>query len=61
MKNPPDGMPLSIVVPSMEDLAQFTNDANAWVCPEQFGLVPGCADCGFCFSKPHKDVIFLEH
>lgn len=61
MKNPPDDMPLSIVVPSMEDLAQFTNNANAWVCPEQFGLIPGCADCGFCFNKPHKNVIFLEH
>ena len=60
MRPAPKGWRRSIVVdPESETIIR---DADlSLVCPEQDGLLPNCASCGYCFTRRPGDVIFDVH
>lgn len=61
MIQPPDGYAKSIVVSSNEEIILAEKKKDGVVCPEQYNLVPGCADCGICISKLSGTVYFVIH
>ena len=61
MIQPPDGFAKSIVVSSNEEIILVAKKKGGVVCPEQYNLVSGCADCGICISKLSRTVYFVVH
>lgn len=61
MKQPIEGFPKSIVVNSNEEIAAIAAKKGGVVCPEQYNLVSGCADCGICINKLSENIYFLLH
>lgn len=61
MKQPLDGFAKSIVFDSNEEIIHAIKKQNGLVCPEQYSLVSGCADCGICINKSLRDIYFVLH
>ncbi len=61
MMQPLDGFAKSIVVNSNEEIVMAIKKKAGVVCPEQYNLVHGCADCGICISKLLGNVYFVVH
>ena len=54
-------LPKSYVFDDAYKLFSFANFFGGVVCPEQFGKIGNCADCGQCMAKSGKDVLFVLH
>ncbi len=61
MTQPPDGFARSIVLSSNEEVILAANKKDEVVCPEQYSLVSGCADCGICINNLSGAVYFVVH
>ena len=61
MTQPPDGFARSIVLSSNEEVILAANKKDEVVCPEQYSLVSGCADCGICINNLSGAVYFVAH
>ena len=61
MSKTPPVFPKSYVFDNTNGLIEFTHTFGGAVCPEQFGKVSSCADCGLCMTKTHKDILFVLH
>lgn len=61
MKPPLDGFAKSIVYSSNYEINTMLNVKGGVVCPEQYNLVPSCADCGICINKLLGDIYFVLH
>lgn len=53
--------PKSLVFSRLDSLKKFSIQNNCIICPEQFGILKTCADCGACIKKQEKDILFLLH
>lgn len=62
MSPPPPKWRLSIVT---NDHRQQNNEElsgnKLFLCPEQIGLAPNCASCGFCMKREARGVLFTLH
>ena len=54
-------LPKSYVFDDTNRLFSSANLFGGLVCPEQFGKIGNCADCGQCMAKSGKDVLFVLH
>ncbi len=54
-------LPKSRVFPNYSEMKSFSERYGGFICPEQFGIVASCADCGFCMRNREQDVLFLLH
>lgn len=61
MPQPLDGFAKSIVYNTNDEINVALNRKDGIVCPEQYDLVPSCADCGICINKPLRNIYFLLH
>ena len=61
MQKPLEGFPKSIVFDSNEEIIYALTKEGGTVCPEQYNLISGCADCGLCINKSKKDIYFILH
>lgn len=55
--------PIHKVAVLCESIEKYSNDdkRNLVVCPEQYRMVEGCADCGICTRNKKSDIIFAIH
>lgn len=61
MTKPPDGFAKSIVYNSNDEISAVLKREDGIACPEQYDLVPSCADCGICINKRLKNIYFVLH
>lgn len=61
MKKPLEGFPKSIVVNSSKEMLELSNMKKGIICPEQYNLISGCADCGICIRNLSRDIYFILH
>lgn len=61
MVHPIDGFAKSIVYSSNEEINLALERKDGIVCPEQYGLVSSCADCGICISGDLNNIYFILH
>ena len=61
MTKPLDGFAKSIVYNSNDEISVALKRKDGIACPEQYDLVPSCADCGICINKPLKNIYFVLH
>lgn len=59
MTKPLDGFAKSIVYNSNDEISVALKIKDGIACPEQYDLVPSCADCGICINKPLKNIYFV--
>lgn len=56
-----DGFAKSIVYSSNDEISIALKRSDGTVCPEQYNLVPSCADCGICINKLLGNIYFVLH
>lgn len=61
MAQPLDGFAKSIVYSSNDGIGIALKRKAGTVCPEQYNLVPSCADCGICINKLSGNIYFVLH
>lgn len=61
MPRPLDGFAKSIVYSSNDEISIALKRSDGTVCPEQYNLVPSCADCGICINKLLGNIYFVLH
>lgn len=61
MPAPPEGWRYSTVFDAPDEATRLLNHSDSLLCPEQFGLVPNCASCGFCIEPKRENVSFILH
>lgn len=61
MAHPIDGFTKSIVYSTNEEINLALETKNGIVCPEQYGLVSSCADCGICILGNLSNIYFVLH
>ena len=55
-------IPKSLVFDTKENLFEYAvKHTDSIICPEQYGRVESCADCGLCMKKTNKDILFQLH
>lgn len=54
-------IPVSLVFENKAELKEYAEKSGGVICPEQYNIVPTCADCGFCMKKGNRDVLFQLH
>lgn len=55
-------IPKSLVFDTKENLFEYAvKHTGSIICPEQYGRVESCADCGLCMKKTNKDILFQLH
>ena len=61
MKQPLEGFAKSIVYSSNDEIGDAIKKKDGLVCPEQYNMVPSCADCGICINILSGNIYFVLH